>query len=126
MTHAVAVASHKSLAILGKFILVWRVIGEHLGDYSLHVLTPGIYQAGSMFMWRDMVDLMLASAWTLCRSDRLQLEFDPQTLSIPDVSQRTAKFLGLPLPPFFRIAVLTRSLTVRLHVVLQVWHVGTA
>ena len=39
------------------------------------------------------------------------MRFDPQTLSIPDVSYRTAKFLGVPLPPCFRIAIITRSLT---------------
>ena len=44
------------------------------------------------------------------RSDRLQMTFDPQTLSIPEVSHRTARFLGVPLPPCFRIAIITRSL----------------
>jgi hypothetical protein len=38
------------------------------------------------------------------------MTFDPQTLSIPDVSYRTARFLGVPLPPCFRIAIITRSL----------------
>jgi hypothetical protein len=38
------------------------------------------------------------------------MTFDPQTLSIPEVSYRTARFLGVPLPPCFRIAIITRSL----------------
>jgi hypothetical protein len=38
------------------------------------------------------------------------MTFDPQTLSIPEVSHRTARFLGVPLPPCFRIAIVTRSL----------------
>lgn len=45
------------------------------------------------------------------RTERLQLTFEPQTLSIPDVSYRTAKFLGVPLLPFFRIAIDSQSLT---------------
>lgn len=43
-------------------------------------------------------------------SQRLELRFDPATLSIPDVGFRTARFLGLPLPPIFKIAIESRSL----------------
>ncbi len=39
-----------------------------------------------------------------------QLEFDPVSVAIPDVSSDTARILGLPLPPLFRIAIQPRSL----------------
>ena len=41
-----------------------------------------------------------------------QVVFDVGTLSIPDVSYRTARFLGVPLLPIFRIAVVPKSLQV--------------
>lgn len=43
-------------------------------------------------------------------SHQLQVSFDPEALDIPDVSYKTARFMGLPLIPIFRIAVNTQSL----------------
>ena len=45
-------------------------------------------------------------------SNRLNIEFDPAAVNIPDVTWRTATFLGLPLPPIFRIRVQPESLKV--------------
>ena len=42
----------------------------------------------------------------------VQVVFDIGTLSIPDVSYRTARILGIPLPPIFRIAIVPKSLQV--------------
>mmetsp|Transcript_13040 Transcript_13040/g.39505 ORF Transcript_13040/g.39505 Transcript_13040/m.39505 type:complete len:264 (+) Transcript_13040:221-1012(+) len=51
-----------------------------------------------------------AQATPVSGSQRLQLGFDIDTLSIPDVSYDTARILGLPLPPIFRIAIQPLSL----------------
>lgn len=50
--------------------------------------------------------------WPLTNRGVLQLGFDIDTLSIPDVSYDTARILGLPLPPIFRIAIQPLSLQV--------------
>lgn len=36
---------------------------------------------------------------------RLHVKFDPETLYIPDVNYKTAKFLGAPMVPPFRIQI---------------------
>ena len=43
-------------------------------------------------------------------SSRVNIRFDPAAVCIPAVSWRTATFLGLPLPPIFKIEVLPESL----------------
>lgn len=44
-------------------------------------------------------------------SQRLELSFDASTLSIPDVSYATARFLSVPLLPIFNIAIDSQKLT---------------
>ncbi|MFN6352309.1 MAG: hypothetical protein ACK40D_05460 [Cyanobacteriota bacterium] len=57
----------------------------------------------------------LATAGEL-RADGWQaLVFDPATLTIPPLSTRTTRFLGLPLPPGLQIAIAPQQLQGRWH-----------
>ena len=44
---------------------------------------------------------------------KLGLQFDPEHLLIPDLNFRTAKLLGLPIPPPLNIAIRPEKLEVR-------------
>ena len=48
---------------------------------------------------------------------KLHVTFDPETLYIPDVNYKTAKFLGAPMGPPFRIQIKPVKLEVLLHLV---------
>ena len=50
---------------------------------------------------------------------RVDIVFDPAAVSIPDVRYSTARVVGVPLPPVFRIRIEPESLQVRLSYIME-------
>ncbi len=50
-----------------------------------------------------------------------RLQFDPAAVTIPAVDSSTARFMGVPLMPPFRIAVLPTKLQARALATVQQW-----
>jgi hypothetical protein len=87
-----------------------QVLMRTLSDSELSV---SVYPT---FAYNSLGGGGLATART--EGNRINLLFDPTSVTIPEVSTRTAKILGVPMVPGMRIEVVPAKLEVRVSILL--------